>query len=69
MAELALDDDQRHAFASELDGMRVPELVRREAPTDASRDGGPAQLRSGSRTGPVPASRSRSELLDIEALI
>jgi hypothetical protein len=57
VAELALDDDQRHAFASELDGMRVPELVRREAPTDACRDGGPAQLRSGGRTGPVPASR------------
>jgi hypothetical protein len=30
VAGLALDDDQRHAFASELDGVRVPELVRRE---------------------------------------
>ena len=29
VAELALDDDQRHAFAGELDGVRVPELVRR----------------------------------------
>ena len=57
VAKLALDDDQRHAFASELDGVRVPELVRREAPTDAGRDGGPAQLRSGSCTSPVPASR------------
>jgi hypothetical protein len=57
VAELALDDDQCHAFASELDGMRVPELVRREAPTDAGRDGGPAELSSGRRTGPVPAWR------------
>jgi hypothetical protein len=57
VAELALDDDQWHAFAGELDGMRVPELVRREAPTDAGREGGPAQLSSGCRTGPVPASR------------
>jgi hypothetical protein len=26
--ELALDDDQRHAFASHLDGVGVPKLVR-----------------------------------------
>jgi hypothetical protein len=57
VAELALDDDQRYAFASELDGVRMPELVRREPPTDASGDGGPAQLRSGGPTGPVPAAR------------
>jgi hypothetical protein len=31
--ELALDDNQRHAFAGHLDGMRVAELVRRKAPT------------------------------------
>jgi hypothetical protein len=30
---LALDDDQRHALAGHLDGMRVAQLVRREAPT------------------------------------
>jgi hypothetical protein len=47
VAALTLDDDQRHAFAGELDGVRVPELVRRDPPTDAGRDGGPAQLRSG----------------------
>jgi hypothetical protein len=56
VAELALDDDQRHAFASQLDGMRMPELVRREAPTDTSHDGGAAHLRSGGGTGRVPAS-------------
>ena len=42
VAELALDDDQRHAFAGQLDGMGMPELVGREAPTDAGRDGDPA---------------------------
>jgi hypothetical protein len=35
VAELALDDDERDAFARELDGMGVPELMRREAPPDA----------------------------------
>jgi hypothetical protein len=29
VAQLALDNVQRHAFARELDGVRVPELVRR----------------------------------------
>jgi hypothetical protein len=38
VAELALDDDQRHAFASHLDGVCVAELVRREAPADTRRD-------------------------------
>jgi hypothetical protein len=33
VAELALDDDRRHAFASELDGVRVPELVGRRVAT------------------------------------
>ena len=47
VAELALDHDQRHAFARQLDGVRVPELVRREASAHAGRDGGPAQVRSG----------------------
>jgi hypothetical protein len=31
VAELALNDDQRHAFASQLDGVRVPELVSRSS--------------------------------------
>jgi hypothetical protein len=29
VAELAPDDDQRPAFASELDGMRMPQPLRR----------------------------------------
>jgi hypothetical protein len=53
----ALDDDQRHAFAGQLDGMGVPDLVRRGAPTDAGRAGGPAQVRSWGGAGPVPGSR------------
>src|SRR4051795_11881920 len=36
VAELALDDDQRNAFARHLDGAGVAQLVRREAPPDAA---------------------------------
>jgi hypothetical protein len=39
MSELALDDDQRHAFMLELDGVGMAELVRREAAADAGRVG------------------------------
>jgi hypothetical protein len=35
VAELALDDVQRHALAGELDRVRVTQLVRRKAPPDA----------------------------------
>ena len=31
MPELSLDDDQRHTFASHLDGMGVAKLMRRKA--------------------------------------
>jgi hypothetical protein len=54
MAELALDDDQRHAFAGELDGVSVPELVRREPSPDPCLDGGSPQVRSGGGARPVP---------------
>jgi hypothetical protein len=37
VAELALDDNQRHAFARELDGVAVAERVRREAAANAGR--------------------------------
>ena len=47
VAQLALDDDQRHAFARELDGVGVAELVRREATANSCRHGGPAQVRAG----------------------
>ena len=47
MAELALDDDQRHAVAGHLDGVRVPELVRRKASPHAGLAGDAAQLGAG----------------------
>ena len=41
VAELALDDVQRHAFARELDRVRVPQLMgakrRRRTPARAAR--------------------------------
>ncbi len=40
MAELALYDDQRHALAREFDGVRMPELVRREAAPDSRASSG-----------------------------
>jgi hypothetical protein len=51
--ELALDDDQRHAFAGHLDGVRVAQLVRREAPPHARVPGDAAQLCAG-RARPRP---------------
>jgi hypothetical protein len=57
VAELALDDDQRDAFAGELDGVGMPELVGREAPPDPRVDGGPAQVRSCGGARPVPTAR------------
>ena len=44
MPELPLDDDQRHALAGHLDGVRVPQLVRREASPDAGLPGDVSQL-------------------------
>ena len=44
MPELALDDDQRHALAGHLDGMRVTELMRREALAHTGARGGVAEL-------------------------
>ena len=39
MPELALDHEQRDPFAGHLDGVRVPELVRREPVADAGSPG------------------------------
>jgi hypothetical protein len=46
VAELALDDDQRHALAGHLDGVGVAELVRREASPHAGLAGDASQLRA-----------------------
>jgi hypothetical protein len=45
--ELALYDEQRNALASHFDGVRVAQLVRREASPDAGECCGVAQLLSG----------------------
>jgi hypothetical protein len=44
VAEQAPADDERHAFAGPSRRHGVAELVRREAPPDTGRDGGPAQV-------------------------
>ena len=44
MAELALDDVQRHALAGEFERVRVAQLVRRESPSDAGARGEPTEL-------------------------
>ncbi len=46
MAELALDDVQRHAFAGHLNCMSMTELVRCEASPYTGASGEAAQLRS-----------------------
>ena len=59
VAELALDDVERHALAGELDGVRVAQLVRREAAPDTRLGGEPAELDAhvGARPRP-PAGRA-----------
>jgi hypothetical protein len=44
MSELPLDDRQRHAFACELDRVRMTELMRREPAPDPGRRRVAAQL-------------------------
>src|SRR5215204_3891005 len=44
VAELALDDDQRHALAGHLDGVGMAQLVRREASPHAGLARDAAQL-------------------------
>jgi hypothetical protein len=46
MAELTLNHDQRHTLARHLDGMGVPELVRRKPAPDTGGDGDAAQVRA-----------------------
>ena len=55
MAELALDDDERHAFSGNLDRVGVAQLVRRKAAPDAYRGSGPPQLCAGGGGRPVVA--------------
>jgi hypothetical protein len=48
VAELTLDDDQWDALASHLDRVRMPELVRGEAPPDAGPGRGASEDESSS---------------------
>src|SRR5215210_2314963 len=54
--ELALDDVERHAFAGELDGVGMAQLMRREAPPDTRLGGEPTELDADSGARPGPAS-------------
>jgi hypothetical protein len=47
VSELALDDDQRHALTGHLDRVGVAQLMRSEAPADASSSSGAPQLGPG----------------------
>ena len=64
MAELPLNDDERHAFASHLNGVRVPELMWSESSTDTRSDGSTAQL--GSSGGGRPLTTTRPAVEDTE---
>ena len=44
MAELALDDVERHAFAGEFDGVGVAQVMRRKAPPHTGLGGQPTEL-------------------------
>ena len=59
--ELALDHDQRHAFARHLDRVRVAQLVRREAPPHASLASDVSQLGAGGGGRPRPPARGTGD--------
>jgi hypothetical protein len=59
VAELTLDHVERHPFARELDGVRVAQLMRREAAPDTRLSGEPTKLDAHVRARPwPPASRT-----------
>jgi hypothetical protein len=55
--ELALDDDERYAFAGHLVGVSVSELVGREASANTSGRRGAPELRACPRGAPVASAR------------
>jgi hypothetical protein len=61
VAELALDHDQWHTFASHLDGVGMSQLVRREASANAGFRGRPAELRSSRGRRLVAAARGAAD--------
>ena len=56
MLELALDNDQRNAFVSDLNRVRVPQLMRGEPATDTGERGRPSELLASGGGLPVPTS-------------
>ena len=56
MADPALDDVERHAFAGESDGARLAQLVRREAPPHTRLGGEPTELDADAGARPGSAS-------------
>ena len=56
MPQLALDNDQRDALVSHLDGVSVAKLMRREPTTDAGEHCGAVQLLASGGLLPVPPS-------------
>ena len=61
MAELALDDDERHTFASHFNGVGVPELMWGEPSADTCCDCGAPQLGSGGGGRPLATARPAVE--------
>ena len=61
MAELPLNDDEGHAFASHLDGVGVPQLMWSESSTDTCGDGCTAQLASSGGGRPLMTTRPAVE--------
>ena len=57
VAELALDDVERHAFACHLDCVRVSKLIRSASPAHTRADGERAQRRSDGSRRPRPSLR------------
>jgi hypothetical protein len=55
--ELALDDDQRYAFAGHLDRVSMSKLVGREASANAGGRRGAPELRACTRGAPVASAR------------
>ena len=61
VAELALDDHERHAFASHFDGECMPQLVWSEPPADPRCDGCTPQPASGGGARPLATTRPAVE--------
>src|SRR4051794_41830073 len=55
VTELALDDVERHTLSRHLDGMRVPELMRSEAPANTRLAAEPAEVGTDGALGPRPS--------------